>query len=58
MRPTFETVDSYLDIIVRMAVDGYDFCKLWSGFLAGVGWTEDEYEAEADRRIFPPSEAN
>ncbi len=58
MRPTFETIDSYLETIISMATDGYDFCKLWSGYLAGVGWTENEYESEATRRIFPESELN
>ena len=58
MRPTFETVDSYLETIINMATDGYDFCKLWSGFLAGVGWTEDEYESEATRLILPDDESN
>ena len=58
MKPPFEVVDFKLEVISRLAVDAYDFCHLWRGYLTGCGWTEEEYEQALEQEVFPTEVAN
>lgn len=51
-KASFETVDFYLDVVMDLSTDAYDFCELWRKYLSTCGWSEYEYEVEQELRIF------
>lgn len=57
-RAVFELIDFNFEVIMNLSTDPYGFAHMWSSYLASVGWTEEEFEAEMERRVFSNPDTN
>jgi len=55
MKPSFEVIDSNLELMMSLSTDADDFCALWQKYLTTNGWDEESYEKELNRRVFGTS---
>lgn len=56
MKTQFEVLDHNFEVIMNLSPGPYDFCEMWKNYLAGCGWTEEEFESEMEKRIFSPED--
>lgn len=55
-RLSFEIVEYHFEMLNKLATSGSDFAKMWTRYLKGSGWQEEDYEDEVTRRMY--SKAN
>jgi hypothetical protein len=48
----FEIVNFNFEVIMNLSPDPYDFCEMWKNYLAGCGWTEEEYQKHLEDEVF------
>lgn len=51
-RQSFQIIDFNFEIIMNLSSGPYDFCKMWKNYLAGCGWTEEEFESHLENEVF------
>lgn len=55
MRESFEIIEYNFEVLMGLAKGGYDFAHIWANYLSSVGWDEETYERELEKRIFDSS---